>query len=114
MPILTPCAEAGAAIIKTPPIATAANPIDFISRLPKIAAVRMISENHGAADLFQANDRIEAACGAPAGCTISEYGRIFTTRPRVGQAADHHVEDRREDQPEQGHAQHAEEYGDAD
>src|SRR4051794_6632539 len=93
MPILTPCAEAGPAI-KRPPIAGAASHINFISRFPSFELAQYF-----------------IALRPP---IVSMRPIVSGAWPRVGEAADHHVEDRRKDQPEQGDPQHPEEHGDAD
>src|SRR6185437_14163239 len=84
MPILTPCAAAGVASSRLPS-ATAANTPDFMSTPPTSAFFASSIRNPDLA-----------------------------TRSQVGEAAHQHIEDRREDQPEHGDAEHPEEYGDTD
>jgi hypothetical protein len=70
MPILTPCAEAGAAN-KRPPIATAANQIDFIRASPEVSVVSMLFYNPAAAHLFRARLTRDRTAGVPAAPAIT-------------------------------------------
>src|SRR5271168_2555400 len=104
MPILTPSAEAGAAN-SAAPAAMRTMRCDFIfaSRLFQIAS--MIFDNPAATQSFR-------TCRGRARRGLWRRRPGFRFRP-IREIAHHNIEDRREDKPEQGYAQHAEEHGDA-
>src|ERR1700728_2161641 len=115
MPILTPCAEAGPAI-KRPPIAPAASHTDFIGCSPKFLLPAVDSHSDAFSSREPATTSLENAMYYnPATASLFNGANGITgPGPRVGNAANHHVEDRREDQPEQGDPEHPEEHRDPD
>src|SRR5882757_11359448 len=116
MPILTPWADVGPAN-KRPPTATAINNPDFILSLPENLLLRpWYFITLRLPIYFKLSNSIGASRGTDRTIVLSSAGgrRLFCARRAVGQTTDHDVEDRREDQAEQGHADHAEEHGNAD
>src|SRR5579871_4011646 len=117
MPILTPPSAAAGCASKKAPIASVGQNTDFMASLPAVFCCRYYYFITPPLPIYlKLAFRPEAfwlrRFGSTGGDPVRHDVWLFLRGRTVGEVAHHDVEDRREDQPEQGDAEHAEEHGD--